>query len=278
MSTDPKAPSDPGSTSASTYWTHNERSGECAPARRSVRRRRDPRRRRSRTVAFGTGQPKETWPLQEIVIHGWDLAAATGQTAEVDAAETETFTRFVSRSTAPRLGSILGPVVQLAGNPSAFELPALAGRKPAWHPGPRTTFRASPPSWTERRRRWIRHRRQLVPPSRRRGCCRVISSAGADELDIAPPLRLLVLPRCPEPPGDMGSLPCQVCELLRQRLRSMSCDILPRCTYSTSWLCRGRGYTTRICSPQTSGRAWRSTGGGLGRRWWRTRCSQERGT
>ena len=74
--------------------------------------------------------------LNEVAIHGWDLARATGQRYDLDSAVIETLTAFVGQDAhdqAAREG-IYGPVVELEGDASTQDhLIALTGRDPAWH-------------------------------------------------------------------------------------------------------------------------------------------------
>lgn len=73
--------------------------------------------------------------LDEVVLHGWDIAAAVRCPYEVDDTEVEALTRFVTKSTAPRDGSLFGPVVAVPDVASSFDrLLGLAGRDPAWRP------------------------------------------------------------------------------------------------------------------------------------------------
>ena len=72
--------------------------------------------------------------LNELVIHGWDLARATGQPYEVDEASLDVSLAFLAESTDPadREG-IFGPVVEVpAGAPAIDRAIGLSGRDPSW--------------------------------------------------------------------------------------------------------------------------------------------------
>jgi uncharacterized protein (TIGR03086 family) len=73
--------------------------------------------------------------LDELVMHGWDLARATGQefTCEPgDAAAVLAFTRAITGEGAPREG-LFGPAVEVPEDASDLERAlGFAGREPAW--------------------------------------------------------------------------------------------------------------------------------------------------
>jgi uncharacterized protein (TIGR03086 family) len=75
--------------------------------------------------------------LDEIVMHGWDLARATGQPFTCDPASTTvilTFLEMAVAQDAPREG-LFGPVVAVPEDAPAFDRAlGLAGRDPAWKP------------------------------------------------------------------------------------------------------------------------------------------------
>ncbi|WP_205324984.1 TIGR03086 family metal-binding protein [Glycomyces sp. YM15] len=75
--------------------------------------------------------------LNEVAIHGWDLARATGQPYALDPATIETLTAFTGQDAddqAAREG-VYGPVVKIpADAPPQDHLVALTGRDPAWRP------------------------------------------------------------------------------------------------------------------------------------------------
>ncbi|HEY3014892.1 MAG TPA: TIGR03086 family metal-binding protein [Nocardioides sp.] len=78
--------------------------------------------------------------LNELVVHGWDLAVATGQ--EYDVAEAElapclSFAEFFSTpGTEEMRGDAFGPVIRVGADAPALDrLLGLMGRDPAWHTG-----------------------------------------------------------------------------------------------------------------------------------------------
>jgi len=73
--------------------------------------------------------------LDELVVHGWDIAVATGQPYEPPAHELEAATAFVASFDAPRDGTLFGPVVPVADDaPQLDRLLGLTGRDPSWRP------------------------------------------------------------------------------------------------------------------------------------------------
>lgn len=77
--------------------------------------------------------------LDEVVLHGWDLARATGQDFRCDPASAEAVLGFTERSAQPdqaamRTG-LFGPVVPVADDaPTLDRALGFAGRDPAWAP------------------------------------------------------------------------------------------------------------------------------------------------
>ena len=75
--------------------------------------------------------------LDEVVIHGWDLAVATGQPYSVsdrDAAACTSFAEAVGESPEERAG-LYGPRVPVPTDASPFDrLLGLTGRDPDWRP------------------------------------------------------------------------------------------------------------------------------------------------
>lgn len=92
--------------------------------------------------AGGVTLPAEvmaTVALDELVLHGWDLARATRQPYEPDAASVEIVHGFTSAMAAPeQLDSrdgLFGPVVDVAGDAPPFDRAlGFSGRDPAWTP------------------------------------------------------------------------------------------------------------------------------------------------
>jgi uncharacterized protein (TIGR03086 family) len=75
--------------------------------------------------------------LDELVVHGWDLAVATGQpysVSDADAAACTSFAGAVGESPEERAG-LYGPRVPVPPDASAFDrLLGLTGRHPGWRP------------------------------------------------------------------------------------------------------------------------------------------------
>jgi uncharacterized protein (TIGR03086 family) len=79
--------------------------------------------------------------LNELVVHGWDLAVATGQPYEVDAESVPACLGFVAPMARPEgTPGLFGPPVPVpADAPELDRLLGLSGRDPAWSPaGSRT--------------------------------------------------------------------------------------------------------------------------------------------
>ena len=73
--------------------------------------------------------------LDELVVHGWDLAVASSRPYEVTAPEIEAATMFVTSFEAPRDGSLFGPIVPVPETAPPFDrLLGLTGRDPGWRP------------------------------------------------------------------------------------------------------------------------------------------------
>ncbi len=75
--------------------------------------------------------------LNELVMHGWDLAVATGQQYAADPASLQLCTDFASAfPTDPeQRGDAFGPVIEMPeGAPALDRLLGLMGRDPAWRP------------------------------------------------------------------------------------------------------------------------------------------------
>jgi uncharacterized protein (TIGR03086 family) len=78
--------------------------------------------------------------LDELVIHGWDVARATGQAYEVDAGSLEAVHGFVAQFSEPGMeearAGLFGPVVEVPENaPLLDRVIGLTGRDPGWSPG-----------------------------------------------------------------------------------------------------------------------------------------------
>ena len=88
------------------------------------------------TRAGGIEMPAEVVglvALDELVVHGWDIAVATGQPYEPPGDEIESAMGFVTSFDAPRNGTLFGPVVPVADDASELDrLLGLTGRDPSW--------------------------------------------------------------------------------------------------------------------------------------------------
>jgi uncharacterized protein (TIGR03086 family) len=92
------------------------------------------------TAAGGVDLPGEVAAgvaLDEVVLHGWDLARATGQPFEVDEDLLQVVHGFVaSIEPGDRDGSLFGAAVEVDSNaPLLDRVLGLSGRDPAWKVG-----------------------------------------------------------------------------------------------------------------------------------------------
>ena len=77
--------------------------------------------------------------LDELVVHGWDVARASGQRYDVDPASLEAVHGFVAQFSGPgqeesRAG-LFGPVVPVADGAALLDrVVGMAGRDPSWSP------------------------------------------------------------------------------------------------------------------------------------------------
>jgi uncharacterized protein (TIGR03086 family) len=99
---------------------------------------RDPQAWDGSTYAGGVEMPAEVVGLvavDELVVHGWDIAVATGQPYEPPTHEIEAAMAFVTSFDAPRDGTLFGPIVPVADNATQLDrLLGLTGRDPSWQP------------------------------------------------------------------------------------------------------------------------------------------------
>jgi uncharacterized protein (TIGR03086 family) len=103
---------------------------------------RDPQAWQGMTEAGGVTLPAEqagVVALDELVLHGWDLARATGQAFNCDPTSTAAvleFTRSMSRpEEAANREGLFGPVVDVPDSAPAFDRAlGFAGRDPSWTP------------------------------------------------------------------------------------------------------------------------------------------------
>lgn len=74
--------------------------------------------------------------LTEVVIHGWDVARATGQTYDVDPDIADAVLANVAQFAAQGpVEGLFGPAVPVADDASVLDrIIALSGRDPAWRP------------------------------------------------------------------------------------------------------------------------------------------------
>jgi uncharacterized protein (TIGR03086 family) len=75
--------------------------------------------------------------LDEVVLHGWDLAVATGQSFEVADDQLEPLVPFLAHVAEPGMEAgregLFGPVVPVPDDASLFDrILGLAGRDPGW--------------------------------------------------------------------------------------------------------------------------------------------------
>jgi uncharacterized protein (TIGR03086 family) len=94
------------------------------------------------TAAGGIDLPGEVAglvALDELVLHGWDLAKATTQRFAVDPASLEAVHGFVHQFSGPghddeRRG-LFGPEIEISADaPLLDRVLGMAGREPAWSP------------------------------------------------------------------------------------------------------------------------------------------------
>ena len=94
------------------------------------------------TKAGGVDLPGEIGglvALDEVLLHGWDLARATGQTYDVSDAEADAVLPIVTPEQSDPdgrgRGDLFGPVVAVPADAPPFDrVLGLAGRAPAWSP------------------------------------------------------------------------------------------------------------------------------------------------
>ncbi|MEU3744394.1 MULTISPECIES: TIGR03086 family metal-binding protein [Streptomyces] len=73
--------------------------------------------------------------LDELLIHGWDLARATGQTYEVSEEELRVSEALLTPADDTSGDGFFGPVVAVPdGAPLLDRVIGLSGRRPDWHP------------------------------------------------------------------------------------------------------------------------------------------------
>ena len=77
--------------------------------------------------------------LDELVLHGWDLARGSGQSFACDPASTQAVFEFTSQTAEPEQAAsregLFGPVVDVPAEAPLFDRAlGLSGRDPAWSP------------------------------------------------------------------------------------------------------------------------------------------------
>ena len=99
---------------------------------------RDPDAHEGTTAAGGVEMPGEVAAvvaLDEVVVHGWDLAVATGQPYDADPAAADACRAFAESFGDDRPPSLYGPVVPVpADAPALDRLLGATGRDPGWKP------------------------------------------------------------------------------------------------------------------------------------------------
>jgi uncharacterized protein (TIGR03086 family) len=99
---------------------------------------RDPATRTGMTAAGGVDLPAEVAAvvaLDELVIHGWDLARATGQPAAFDGPGLDAVYEMVQQFRAAGIEGLFGPPVAMPdAAPILDRILGLAGRDPSWAP------------------------------------------------------------------------------------------------------------------------------------------------
>jgi uncharacterized protein (TIGR03086 family) len=100
---------------------------------------RDPAAREGKTSAGGVEMPAATIAvvaLDELVLHGWDLARATGQAYAADPESVQACLGFVEAAARPEgVPGLFGPPVAVpADAPVLDRLVGLSGRDPSWTP------------------------------------------------------------------------------------------------------------------------------------------------
>ena len=90
------------------------------------------------TRAGGVDLPAEVAglvALDEVVLHGWDLARATGQDYQCDDPTADAIMQFVGQFDTSGTPGLFGPAVSVGDDASAFDrVLARSGRDPHWSP------------------------------------------------------------------------------------------------------------------------------------------------
>jgi uncharacterized protein (TIGR03086 family) len=98
----------------------------------------DPAAWQGEALAGGVTLPAQIMGIvavDELVIHGWDLARATGQRFTCDTANLEAIIAMLSQSPDRGEGSPFGPIVEVSPDASLLDRAVgLSGRDPSWTP------------------------------------------------------------------------------------------------------------------------------------------------
>jgi uncharacterized protein (TIGR03086 family) len=99
---------------------------------------RDPAAWEGMTAAGGIDLPGEIAglvALDELVVHGWDVAVVSGQAYDPSIDDIEGAASFVTSFDPPRDGRLFGPIVPVPDDASPLDrLLGLTGRDPRWTP------------------------------------------------------------------------------------------------------------------------------------------------
>jgi uncharacterized protein (TIGR03086 family) len=103
---------------------------------------REPAAWQGMTEVAGVSMPGETMgtvALDEVVLHGWDLARSTGQEFRCDPASAQAVLAFLEAASRPEAAALrdnlFGPVVAVPADAAVLDRAlGLAGRDPAWRP------------------------------------------------------------------------------------------------------------------------------------------------
>ncbi|MEY2402837.1 MAG: hypothetical protein QOD38_388 [Acidimicrobiaceae bacterium] len=99
---------------------------------------RDPAAWVGMTAAGGIDLPGEIAglvALDELVVHGWDVAVTSGQPYDPPVEEIEGAASFLASFDPPRDGRLFGPIVPVPDDASPLhQLLGLTGRDPGWTP------------------------------------------------------------------------------------------------------------------------------------------------
>jgi len=98
----------------------------------------DPQAWEGNSDAGGREMPAEVVglvALDELIVHGWDIAVAGGQPYDAPSAELDVALGFVASFDAPRDGTLFGPIVAVDDDaPPLDRLLGMTGRDPTWQP------------------------------------------------------------------------------------------------------------------------------------------------